>query len=206
MGLTGGFLILGRWRGTAVRLHLLAPIVWLLYLSNLPASLLGGALVGLVTLIFVHELGHAVLVRSYGAHVNALDFLPFGGECAWQGSVTPLGHSVIAWGGVLAQAVLLAVTEGVLAVMGRPDQPLLVGLVHMLTVSNVYMIVLNLVPIPPLDGSRAWAVVPRGIDAMVRRSRARQGKSSSRTVWQRLSSRLRRRHLRSVHPADDEDD
>lgn len=184
MALSGGFVVLGRWRGTAVRLHLLAPVVWLLYVSNLPRAQLAGALFGLVTLIFVHELGHAVLVRRYGAHVIALDFLPFGGECAWQGSVTALGQSVIAWGGVLAQALLLAATAGALLVLGRPESALLAGLVHMLTVSNVYMIVLNLLPIPPLDGARAWALVPHGIDA-VRRRRAR-GK----------------RHY--VHPADDD--
>lgn len=206
MSLSGGYLVLGRWRGTAVRLHVLAPVVWLLYVSNFPGAQWVGALLGLVTLVFIHELGHAVLVRRYRGSVVALDFLPFGGECAWQGSVTLLGTSVIAWGGVLAQAVLLAATEGALLVLGHPEAPLLDGFVHMLTVSNVYMIVLNLLPIPPLDGSRAWAIVPRGIDALVRRSRTRQGKSSSRTVWQRLATRIRGRHLRSVHPADDEDD
>ncbi|MBL8915890.1 MAG: hypothetical protein JNM17_34645 [Archangium sp.] len=188
-------------------MHLFAPVVWLLYVGNLPRELIAGALLGMATLIFVHELGHAVLVRAYRAHVVAIDFLPFGGECAWQGSVTALGHSVIAWGGVLAQALLLVVVEGVMAAVGRPQEPFLNGLVHMLTVSNVYMMVLNLVPIPPLDGSKAWLVVPRGLDALVRRSRTRQGKSSSRTVWQRLRSKFgRRNHLRSVHPADDEDD
>ena len=188
-----------------MRLHLLAPLVWLLYFGNVSPRSLPGALLGLLVLIFVHELGHAVLVRRNGGWVQSIDFLPFGGECSWEGSVSPLGQSVIAWGGVLAQALLLALVNGVLLVTGLPEDPFLAALVHILTASNLFMIGLNLLPFPPLDGARAWLVIPRGF-ARLRRPRRLEDipAPGSRSLWQRLSSRLRRRKLRvvSTPPSD----
>lgn len=201
MRVSEGYLVLGRWRGAAVRMHLLAPVVWLLYFGNLSGGSLAGALLGLVVLIFVHEVGHAVLVRKNRAWVESIDFLPFGGECSWQGSVSPLGQSVIAWGGVLAQALLLGVVHGVLLVTGRAEQPFLASLVHTLTVSNLFMIGLNLLPFPPLDGSRAWLVIPLGLARLRRPRRFEDIRApDSRSLWQRLSARFRRRKLRVVKP------
>ncbi|MDP1824177.1 MAG: hypothetical protein Q8L48_13070 [Archangium sp.] len=192
-----GYLVLGRWGGVTVRLHLLAPLIWLFYVGN--AASVPGALLGLVVLIFVHEVGHAVLVRRNGGWVQSIDFLPFGGECSWHGSVSPVGESVIAWGGVLAQALLLAVVNAMLLVTGRPHEPFLGSLVHSLTVTNLFMIGLNLLPIPPLDGSRAWLLIPRGL-ARLRKPRRFEDvrPSASRSWWQRLVSRFRRRKLRVV--------
>ncbi|MFZ5442004.1 MAG: hypothetical protein ACOZQL_18505 [Myxococcota bacterium] len=202
--MSDGYLVLGRWRGVPVRMHLLAPIGWLLFVTRFAPGSWLGALLGLVVLIFVHEVGHAVLVRANGAWVQSIDFLLLGGECSWQGTVTPLGQSVIAWGGVLGQALLLGVVHGVLAITGQPTEPFLIALVFVLTVSNVWMMGLNLLPIRPLDGSRAWLVFPRAV-AQLRKPRrledviARQ----TRSPWQRLVSKFKRRKLRVVPPPDD---
>ena len=98
-----------------------------------------------------------------------------------------------------AQGLLLGAVSAVLAVTGRPEQPFLVGLVDILTASNLFMIGLNLFPIPPLDGARAWLLMPRGL-ARLRRPRRFEAVPARdpRSLWQRLRAKFRRRKLRVV--------
>lgn len=185
-------------------MHLLAPIGWIFFAAQFTPGNWLGALLGLVALIFAHEVGHAVLVRANGAWVQSIDFLLLGGECSWQGTVTPLGQSVIAWGGVLGQALVLGVVHGVLSLTGQPSDPFFVALVFVLTVSNVWMIGLNLLPFQPLDGSRAWLLMPRALARLRKPHRLEDVRSSqAASPWQRLVSKFKRRKLRVLPPPED---
>ncbi len=74
----------------------------------------------------------------------------------------PVAHRArdLAWGGVIAQAVLLVVTLGVVAITGRPGSPFAAELVGAFIGPNLSAILFNLLPIPPLDGAEAWKILP----------------------------------------------
>lgn len=119
---------------------------------------LGGAL-GFFLLILVHELGHALLVRSRGLRTISIDMHWMGGECRYSSSGSALDHAVIAWGGVLAQSLLLAVTVAFLAWF-NPSNDFVADLASTLIIANLCLIVANLLPLPSLDGAKAWSVFP----------------------------------------------
>ena len=68
---------------------------------------------------------------------------------------------MIAWGGVAAQAALLLITLGVVLAFGYPSFGPLRTLASAFIYTNAFLIALNLVPIPPLDGAEAWPLVTR---------------------------------------------
>jgi stage IV sporulation protein FB len=169
MRFENGWLHVGRWRGAAVRLHWtvpvgavcfsgfkFAPVFWLLF----PA------------LVLVHEFGHAWMVSRVGCRAISIDAHGMGGECAWYGDPTPFQRAAIAWGGVLAQALLLVAVIVVDEVLQIPRSPFVNQARHVLYGTNTMMIVLNLLPLRPLDGAEAWPIVPM--------------------LWTRLVARLRR--------------
>ena len=100
-------------------------------------------------LVVIHELGHAAVVKAVGARPVSIDLTGFGGLCRWDGRVSLISRSAIAWGGVAAQLVLLGAVE-----LGGPRLPTEVFWLG--TISNAWMIAINLLPIEPLDGAEAW--------------------------------------------------
>ena len=80
---------------------------------NLPAPALQSIRGQFFLLILIHEMGHAVLVRRVGLHAVSIDVHGFGGQCRYAGYPDPLQRSIVAWGGVLAQALLGAITLAV---------------------------------------------------------------------------------------------
>src|SRR5205823_2630071 len=100
-------------------------------------------------LVLFHELGHAFVVQRVHARATSVEVHAFGGLCRWRGEVTPLARAAIAWGGIWAQMIVLAVTGlwAMLAGPARSDAEWQVRAVFL--GSNLWMIAFNLLPIPP---------------------------------------------------------
>lgn len=143
--------------GVPIRLHWSIPVCALLAGGFRFAP---GAWLAFLLLVLIHEAGHALVVRRVGARALALDVLGFGGLCWWEGPVTPLQRACIAWGGVWAQMVVLAVVGGAVLIFGKPANAFAAQMVDVAIVSNLWLIGLNLLPIPPLDGKEAWSLFP----------------------------------------------
>ena len=164
----GGYVTAMRWRGAPVRLH------WSLPLS---AFVLGhfrwnpAGWLGLLLVVLAHELGHGTLVRRYRMRVVRIDLHGMGGECRYQGYPTPWQSAVIAWGGVLAQALLLPVGFWLAP---RLDSGFLGGVAASFGAPSLWMIAFNLLPMPPLDGSEAWKLGPM---VLARLRRWRKGRT-----------------------------
>lgn len=148
-----GYLRLGHWTGTPIRLHWTAPLGALFFgrFQWAPAFWFS-----FLFLIAIHEIGHAVLVRRYGATPITLDIHGLGGLCRWYGSVSPIGTAMIAWGGVAAQFVALIFALAALFVFGAPTTAATFQLRSAFVEQNLFLMALNLVPVPPLDGFKAW--------------------------------------------------
>ena len=104
---------------------------------------------GFVLLIFVHELGHAIVLHREGIPAGAPVFIPFvGAMIAMRGQPRDAGvEALVAIGGPVLGSL------GAWAVLAAGmwfQQPMLVALGHVGVMLNLF----NLIPVPPLDGGR----------------------------------------------------
>jgi stage IV sporulation protein FB len=174
-----GYLNLGRVAGARVRAHWTLPVGALVFGGG---RLSLGYFAGFVLLVLVHEVGHAVVVRQRGHHATSLELHGMGGLCRWRGDPTALDVAWIAWGGVLAEALLFLATLGATAVFGMPSERFFAELVSAFIWTNLWMLGINLLPIPPLDGAEAWKLFP----LLRRRAQAR---AAERRLRQRHAAR-----------------
>jgi Zn-dependent protease len=110
--------------------------------------------VGLVLLIFVHEMGHFLAARQRGLAVGAPTFIPFVG--AWI-ELKDLPHDVEteAWVGLAGP---LLGTAGALAcyyAYRATDAPLMLALAY----AGFFLNLFNLIPVSPFDGGRITAII-----------------------------------------------
>jgi stage IV sporulation protein FB len=202
--LTSGYLEVGKVRGAAVRFHWTAPLGAVVFtgFSFSPALWAGFSL-----LVVLHELGHAALVRHLGYEVVAVRVHAFGGDCQWSGDPTRTEVAVVAWGGVLAQAVLWVAATIVLFLTGPPSSPLLWALAATFTSTNAHMLLFNLLPIPPLDGSKAWPLLPmlwasRQEQRAYQRQRAAKKRAKSHEVARERARAATEKELSDLDAAD----
>ena len=147
-----GYVRIGSWRGAPLRVHWsVLPAAWVFGRFHFDPVLFAA----FFALVLIHELGHATIVRATGNQLLSVDVHGLGGACVWSGAATGLERSAIAWGGVLAQALLYAGTSAWLRVRGvQSNEGATIAAVFLST--NAYLMAINLMPIPPLDGAQAW--------------------------------------------------
>jgi len=186
-GMRGGYLTLGRARGAPVRAHWSLPIGAFVFGQG---HFVPGFWLGFFLLVLVHELGHAVLVKRYGHRVGSIDIHGLGGVCRWSGEPTAIDRARIAWGGVLAQAVAYGIAVAAIALAGPPETVFAAELASAFTTTNVWLIAINLLPVPPLDGAEAWKLP--GLLAARRRSRAADVQAGAGFAYERDAATLER--------------
>jgi len=113
---------------------------------------------GFVLLLFVHELGHSIMVRRYGLGSGAPVFIPFVGafvalkkhppDALTEAKVGIAGPIVGGLGGLATLGIYLAT-----------EQPIFLALAYTAFFLNLF----NLVPIHPLDGGRTMAAISRKV-------------------------------------------
>jgi stage IV sporulation protein FB len=157
-----GSLTIARPFGVPVRIHWSVPLCALLSGLSLTGGFhfVPGAVLAYTLLVLIHEAGHAFVVRRVGARALALDVTGFGGLCWWRGPVTPIQRACIAWGGIWAQMIVLAVTGALVLLLGPPPHWFAAQMVDVAITTNLWLMGLNLLPIPPLDGKDAWTLFP----------------------------------------------
>jgi stage IV sporulation protein FB len=151
-----GYLQIAKLRGAPVRIHWSVAIGVAMFtgLRFAPAAWLG-----FVLLVLAHELGHAAFVLLYRLEVVSVDVHGFGGVCRWHGVSTRWERAVIAWGGVLAQLAILVATYGLVFATGAPTSSFATEIVYVFTTTNLWLLLINLMPVSPLDGADAWTIV-----------------------------------------------
>lgn len=164
----GGYFRLGRFGGAPIRIHWTTPIGAFAFCGFRWAPAAWGAF---VALILIHELGHAVMVRAFRLKVASVDVHGIGGVCNFFGTTTPIGSALIAWGGVFGQLVLLALALPATLLLPPVGAPWwATQLLDSLIFTNLYLMAINLLPVPGFDGAEAWKLFGKnGLPAWWRR-------------------------------------
>lgn len=134
-----------------VRLHWSLVLGALLFCALTPRPLL---FLGYLSVLLAHVAGHAFAVLGTRLAVTGVMIHGLGGELMGEGEVKPLRRSVIAFAGVLGQLALCSA-----AIVLRDHLP--DDLAEAFIRRNGIMMLLNLVPMRPLDGAQAWRIFPR---------------------------------------------
>lgn len=113
---------------------------------------------GLLAVILVHEAGHALLLHRQRLPVLGIVLHGFGGECQTVSWLSPWQQAVVAWGGVLAQFLLLLLLTTGASVGLWPSAFLRSDFYATVTATNFLIAILNLLPLGGLDGRRAWPI------------------------------------------------
>lgn len=197
-------LVVAAYKGAPIRFHW-SVILGMAYFGGFQYA--PGFWLGYCLLVLLHELGHGFLVQRFDLKIKDIVVHGFGGYCKWQGRATRLQDAVIAWGGVIAQTILLIITLLVLFFHGQPQTDFGYQLAQVLIRTNLILIGLNLLPIPPLDGASAWRLVP----ILVAKAKRRKHPKNLRGLYDDIDLEFRNLELRKKKnqtrdPSDHDDD
>lgn len=155
---------LGHWRGIPVTLHwtVLLGLPWFYYQTR---SVQGTAVafVAFSFLLMAHELGHAIVAMWRNVRVVRIQLLFLHGLCTHEEPYYEEDDVLIAWGGVAAQLVVIvmALAASVVVAAASPiSRAAMDPLFRVLIETNLWIMILNLLPIAPLDGAKAWRALP----------------------------------------------
>ena len=113
-----------------------------------------------LSILVVHELGHAWMAARCGVKGRGIELRVLHGCFYYDPPETAFEDAMIAWGGVMAQAMIFVPAIALFhlfadALPGAVNLALLV-----LGYLNLMMAIFNLTPVAPLDGSKCWRAIP----------------------------------------------
>jgi Zn-dependent protease len=168
-------------RGADVYVHwtvfAIAGFILLNALSRPVLTLIG--LICYLSVLLIHETGHLIAAQRRHSEVLSIKLYPIFGMTFFEAPWSRLDHCVIAWGGVLAQAVVAIPLILWVEVFGFSRFEPLNEVFAILGFFSIGVALFNLLPVPPLDGATAWGLIPALID------RARTGGRRNRMDWRR---------------------
>ena len=169
---------LGRWFRIPVSMHwtvlLTLPWMWL-WMRSIVAALIG--FVAFVVLLLAHEFGHAAMARARGLSVDGIILNGLHGQTSHSYPRNERDDILIAWSGVGAQFLILLLALAAGQVLETISAPWWVGTIAqpvltVFTLWNIFLIIVALLPIGPMDGHRAWRIIPYLRKAMAGRQRS----------------------------------
>jgi Zn-dependent protease len=123
----------------------------------LQAALLIACYLSVITL---HEIGHAFVARRRGLEVLSISIGPLHGRCEFQAPENEWDEVLVAWGGVGVQlivAIPILICEAIFPAFSAG--PLGV-VILVLGYVNLVIALFNLAPVRGMDGEIAWRIVP----------------------------------------------
>jgi membrane-associated protease RseP (regulator of RpoE activity) len=112
------------------------------------------------SVILLHECGHMVAAQWKGCEVTAIELYPIHGFVRFRRPWSRYDDAVIAWGGVTAQAVVAIPLISWVAIFGFSHSDAVNVAIGVLGYYSMVVAVFNLIPVPPLDGAKAWYLIP----------------------------------------------
>jgi len=139
-----------RIRGVGVHIHwtvlLVAIIILLNVISHPLVSLLG--LTAELSVLLIHESGHMIAAQHLHCKVFSIEIYPIFGFCRFEMPWSRFDHCVIAWGGVIAQAVVAAPIVLYVSIFGYTRFQSINAVLGLLGLFSLGVAAFNLLPIP----------------------------------------------------------
>jgi Zn-dependent protease len=110
-------------------------------------------------MLLVHELGHQVVAQRLGYHVEAIRIYPIHGTCHFEAPRSRLHEALVAWGGPLAQFLVAAPLAVFVILRGPTRIEPIDAVLAILGFFAPIVAIINLIPVAPLDGRKAWPLV-----------------------------------------------
>src|SRR5580692_10767380 len=157
-------------RGVDVYVHWSIFAIGILILAGAiqkPASTLLG-MAAYLGLLILHESGHLMMARRRGYQAFSMAIYPIFGLASFEAPSSRIDRALIAWGGVLAQFVVAIPLTLYIVLIGYTSFESLNAVLAILGGYSMIVAAFNLLPIRPLDGSRAWDIVPAWFEAQRR--------------------------------------
>jgi len=142
------------------------------------------SLVGLACywcVLLLHECGHMLVARRKRCEVLGIELYPIWAITRFEMPKSKLDHSLIAWGGVTAQAVIALPLIAWVALFGYTRFEPINEALAILGFLSLGIALFNLLPFPPLDGAIAWRIFPE----LISRASSRRNKRSDERTYRR---------------------
>lgn len=120
--------------------------------------------------ILLHECGHMVAAQRKGCWVASIDVYPIWGVTHFSEPSSRSDLGVIAWSGVLAQAVVAVPVVVLVEIFGYTRFQPINALLVIFGFFSLSTAAFNLIPVRPLDGAIAWRLLPSIIQRRADRS------------------------------------
>ncbi len=113
--------------------------------------------IGLVLMLFVHEMGHVIALRLKGYEASTPVFIPFLGAAVFAPKFRDKeSEAYVGYGGPLLGSIGAAMLFGVWFLM--PDDSIAADIVLLTSHAAVYLNLFNMIPVSPLDGGRVTQI------------------------------------------------
>ena len=162
-------------RGVNVYVHwsvLAIAAVFLVGTIRSPLLTLVG-LLSYLSILLVHECGHMIAAQHRKYKVWSIELYPIFGFCRFEEPWSRLDRCAIAWGGVVAQAVIGIPLVAWVEVFGYTRFGPINAVLAILGFYSLCVAAFNLIPVRPLDGATAWGLVPAWLARRQERQRNR---------------------------------
>jgi Zn-dependent protease len=123
----------------------------------------GLSLLGLMcyfAVLLLHEAGHLIAAQRRGCLVLSIELYPVCGVTRFEMPWSPRDHCAIAWGGVIAQALVFIPLIGWILTHGYTRVDGINMILAILGFFSFGVAIFNLLPLSPLDGAVAWRLLP----------------------------------------------
>jgi Zn-dependent protease len=167
------FLVARTRTGVPILVHWSVPALCLFLLGTGVSRILTTAatLAAYFAIFLIHELGHQVVAQRLLYRVEAIKIYPFHGKCLYEAPHSRWHRALVAWGGPLAQFIVAAPLAALVIVRGPTRIESIDAVLAILGFLSPVIAILNLIPLRPLDGSKAWWLIPLAWERIVYRKR-----------------------------------
>jgi Zn-dependent protease len=152
--------------GVDVYLHWSVPAlaIAVLAVSNRSTATTVPGIAAYLSLLILHESGHLIMARRRGYQAFSMVLYPFVGLAQFEAPESRLDRALIAWGGVLAQMTVAIPFTLYVAAAGYTESEPVNAVLAILGGYSLFVAVFNLLPIRPLDGWKAWDIIPAWLE------------------------------------------
>jgi Zn-dependent protease len=128
-----------------------------------PASTVTG-MAAYLGLLIVHESGHLIMARRRGYQAYSMALYPIFGLAGMEAPDSRIDRALIAWGGVVAQTVVAVPLTLFVVLFGFSRFEAVNAVLAILGGYSLLVAAFNLLPVRPLDGSKAWDLIPAWLE------------------------------------------